>query len=337
MGIRVQHLVLDSGAFIRGYHLQHLAHKFYSVREVIEEIRDKETKQLLASLPFEITFTDAPQLDVKHVIDFSKKTGDYESLSAVDIKLLALTSYLQRIHVNEDHLGREPRKGTVVNGSHATGELIGLNPEEEAGEEEGWICPENVADVSAKMKNLQFGFDDGESVVTVACMTSDYAMQNVLLQMGLRLMSVDESRVIRRTNQYILRCFACGKTTDNMSKKFCPQCGNGGTLKRVSVTINESGEKEIHINFNRPISVKGTNKPIPAPKGGKHSANPVLVEDQPVPQQKPCRKALIEKKVTGTSIVDDPDYVLRSNPFAVNDVHSRAAKHNYVPRRRGNK
>ncbi len=40
--------------------------------------------------------------------EFSKKTGDYPSLSATDIKVLALTYQLELEHVGSQHLKKEP-------------------------------------------------------------------------------------------------------------------------------------------------------------------------------------------------------------------------------------
>lgn len=42
------------------------------------------------------------------VTEFSKKTGDYPSLSATDIKVLALTYQLELEHVGCQHLKKEP-------------------------------------------------------------------------------------------------------------------------------------------------------------------------------------------------------------------------------------
>lgn len=45
------------------------------------------------------------------VNEFSKKTGDYASLSLADIKVLALTYELEvEVQGNADHLNKEPRK-----------------------------------------------------------------------------------------------------------------------------------------------------------------------------------------------------------------------------------
>lgn len=40
--------------------------------------------------------------------EFSKKTGDYPSLSATDIRVLALTYQLELEHVGSQHLREEP-------------------------------------------------------------------------------------------------------------------------------------------------------------------------------------------------------------------------------------
>ena len=42
------------------------------------------------------------------VTEFTRKTGDYRSLSATDIRLLALTYQLEKRHVGVDHIKTEP-------------------------------------------------------------------------------------------------------------------------------------------------------------------------------------------------------------------------------------
>lgn len=46
--------------------------------------------------------------------EFSKKTGDYPSLSATDIKVLALTYQLEQEHVGAGHLRKEPEKKVLL-------------------------------------------------------------------------------------------------------------------------------------------------------------------------------------------------------------------------------
>lgn len=329
-GKKVEHLVLDSGAFISGSHIQDVGENMYTIREVIDEIKDKATRQRLMCLPYQLNFMEPDQRDIKFVIDFSKKSGHFDSLSVVDIKVLALVCQLQRTHVNSDHETKEPTKGSVVTtGSGKGPNIVGFtkltaeNDEEIDEDEEGWITPSNLAEMSAKMKAMQI--KEADEVPVVALMTVDFSMQNVTLQLGLKLVSVDE-RVIRTANKIILRCHACFKTTTDMSKKFCPHCGNLNTLKRVVVTVDEEGKQVIHINTKKPINIRGTKYSIPMPKGGQHSRDPVLVDGQRIPHNKATSAAAKERKLLKETVLEDPTYILRDNPFARHDVYSRAAR-----------
>ncbi|XP_060779235.1 RNA-binding protein NOB1 isoform X2 [Neoarius graeffei] len=177
----------------------------------------------------------------------------------------------------------------------------------------GWITPSNI-------KQIQM--DAGEwrlsENVTVGCVTTDFAMQNVLIQIGLNVMSVN-GMLIKHTRNYILRCHACFKTTTNMNKVFCPHCGNN-TLKKVAVTLREDSSMQMHFSSNpKVLNPKGKRYSLPLPQGGKHSNNPHLVEDQHFPQQRLSRKARAKTNVF------DPDYLAGSSPFSEHDIYSRAA------------
>lgn len=160
-----------------------------------------------------------------------------------------------------------------------------------------WITPKNVAEMkSACGKEVA-----EETVCRVACMSTDFAVQNVLKQINLNIAALD-GRIIKQMRTYILRCYGCFKTTSIMTKLFCPNCGHK-TLKRVAVSMNEQGQQVIHINLRRPLTAKGKNQSIPRPQGGKHSSNPILFEDQPIPKQMPSRVAR-----TKTNALDE-DYI----------------------------
>ncbi|XP_053208128.1 RNA-binding protein NOB1-like [Panonychus citri] len=395
-------LIVDSSGFINGFDIHELTENVVTLVDVIGEIKDRQTKERLSRLPYQIDFRDPDPEDVKIVSQFSRKTGDYASLSPVDLKLIALTYGLdvQAHGGKNDHLNKEPKiivtdnaralenvgpiklpgffnprkgnngneekteteKGNIKGSDEISGDgdrrdnenviidenenegncenlennLENQNDEREAGNEDSeeddddeddddpdsWITPNNLAAAEEAMKNLVLE----EDKCLVACMTSDFAMQNVLIQMGLKVASV-RGLVIKQARQFILRCHACYKTTCKMDKKFCPSCGNHGTLKRVSVVVNEKGEKVIQINFKRQISTRGTKYSLPMPKGGKHGNDPILFEDQRRPQNRPSKLTFEEKKALNcNSILSDPGYVIRSTPFALNDVYSRASK-----------
>ncbi|NXE70247.1 NOB1 protein, partial [Calcarius ornatus] len=199
--------------------------------------------------------------------------------------------------------------------SSADGASAGEEEEEdEESDDEGWITPSNLKEAQQDMGH----FDTAPVGVQVGCVTTDFAMQNVLLQMGLHVLAVN-GMLIRRARSYILRCHGCFRTTSDMTKVFCPHCGNK-TLKKVAVSVSEDGSLHMHFSRNpKVLNPRGLRYPLPAPQGGKHANNPHLVEDQRFPQQRLSRKARQKTNVF------DPDYLAGASPFAENDVHSRAA------------
>jgi RNA-binding protein NOB1 len=147
----------------------------------------------------------------------------------------------------------------------------------------GWITPDNVDEYTAYLQGTLHTESDEtpkykvNGHIKVFCMTSDFAMQNVLLQMGLNLISPD-GKTIRRVQQWVLRCFACFKICKDVTRLFCPMCGNH-TLRRVSYSVSKDGNV-IYNMPRRPISRRGMRYPIPKPKGGRHNKDLILSEAQ---------------------------------------------------------
>ncbi|MCO5596139.1 hypothetical protein L7F22_050199 [Adiantum nelumboides] len=137
--------------------------------------------------------------------------------------------------------------------------------------------------------------------MTVACMTGDYAVQNVLLQMGLSLVGLEGTR-IRQVKSWVLRCHACFKICKDSERKFCPQCGNP-TLLRTSVTSSDpqlgtSAGMQIHLKKNFQYKNRGTKFSLPLPKpgkaGGVQAGVPILREDQ-AEWQKALQRERVQK------------------------------------------
>ncbi|KAH7513953.1 hypothetical protein FEM48_Zijuj11G0037500 [Ziziphus jujuba var. spinosa] len=148
--------------------------------------------------------------------------------------------------------------------SHISDSVDASNEEDDDNSEQSWM-----------LRSL--------SESTVACITGDYAMQNVLLQMGLRLVAPGGMQ-IRQLHRWILKCHACYTVTAEIGRIFCPKCGNGGTLRKVAVTVGENG---IILADRRPrITLRGTKFSLPLPQGGRDAVtkNPILREDQ-LPQK----------------------------------------------------
>ncbi|KAL8678945.1 MAG: hypothetical protein Q9224_007074, partial [Gallowayella concinna] len=94
-------------------------------------------------------------------------------------------------------------------------------------------------------------------------------MQNVLLSMNLALLNTSLQRV-RNIKTFVLRCHACFGTTKDMSKQFCPRCGQP-TLTRVTCSTNSKGEFKLHLKKNMQWNHRGDRYSIPKPVPG--SAN----------------------------------------------------------------
>ncbi|XP_060109749.1 RNA-binding protein NOB1 [Heteronotia binoei] len=396
----VEHVVADAGAFLSGAPLQEIGRQIYTTREVVTEIRDKETRRRLALLPYQLHFRQPSPEYLRLVTEFSKKTGDYPSLSATDLQVLALTYQLEAEHVGLAHLKKEPahkvtlsatnqhpetpvhlagfhlpskaaacpkprrpegeKSPSVVTGQEPPGspgvedaafssfmfwrpplpsieedlrELLKAaggsmeqaqpkgpesaekdgSEEEDDDDDEGWITPSNIRQIQ---QDAGQGAEPAD--VLVGCLTTDFAMQNVLLQMGLHVLAVN-GLLIHHTRSYILRCHGCFRTTSEMTRLFCPHCGNK-TLKKVAVTVGSEGNLHMHFSRNpKVLNSRGLRYSLPAPQGGKHASNPQLVDDQRFPQQRLSRKARQKTDVF------DPDYLAGLSPFVENDIYSRAA------------
>lgn len=94
---QLEYLVLDAGALIRGHGLilYKTAKKIITVPDVLAEIRDSKSRELLLKLPFEIEERIPSQSAINFVANFAKKTGDYAAISKTDLRLIALTHMLE--------------------------------------------------------------------------------------------------------------------------------------------------------------------------------------------------------------------------------------------------
>lgn len=136
---------------------------------------------------------------------------------------------------------------------------------------DGWITPANVKKHQAKDMNSATVPISDDAKMQVATITTDFAMQNVLLQMNLNLLSTSLQRV-KKVKTWILRCHACFEKTKDMSKQFCSRCGKP-TLTRVSCTVNQNGKFTIHLKKNMQWNHRGDRfsipKPVPGAANGK--------------------------------------------------------------------
>ncbi|KAL9184550.1 hypothetical protein ACHAXT_012520 [Thalassiosira profunda] len=119
-----------------------------------------------------------------------------------------------------------------------------------------------------------------------ACATTDFAMQNVILQMNLELLSVDGVRV-RRLKTWVTRCGACftiyGNDAKNRSggRLFCDKCGSD-TLQRISASVDRNtGRLKLHMKKHYQHNTRGTKFALPkAGTANKYEGDLLLAEDQ---------------------------------------------------------
>lgn len=129
-----------------------------------------------------------------------------------------------------------------------------------------WITPSNLTQRQAKDAGLQTARTSNQQQMDVATMTIDFAMQNVLLQMNLHLLSTNMQR-IKHLSSKVLRCHACFNIVKQMDKQFCPRCG-GASLQRVSCSTNAKGEFRIHLAKNYQYNKRGDKYSVPKPIAG---------------------------------------------------------------------
>jgi len=344
-------VVLDSGAIIKGGRIERLGNKFWTIQEVLGEVRDSNARMVLDTLPFELEVISVDPEALAFVTKFSKLTGDFQRLSNVDLKVMALTYQLEKRFNGVEHLNDKPRPAKVPRPQEEKpaeeegekkeegaqqaaeeeggreGEDVGEGGEEEEEEEidptefervpltgredtasqgeaasqsaasiasserrrkaeasalpgwfngdddeAGWITPDNLADQSISTMAQRT-----EEDLHVACATLDFAMQNVLLQIGLEVVDID-GMVVKQTKQFVLKCHACFKICLDTSKTFCPSCGNA-TMMRVSKWVKADGT----VTYSKGIknfSTRGTRYTLPLPQQGRAKDDLVLREDQ---------------------------------------------------------
>lgn len=140
--------------------------------------------------------------------------------------------------------------------------------------EGAWITPSNLhkhARPAAAASDAPLPIESA-----IACITTDYAMQNVLLQLGCRLLNL-RGRSIRSIRSWMKKCHACDALSPDMSREFCDRCGHHSMI-RVNVTVNAAGLVRFW-HGTRHLNLRGTIYSIPRPRAGRHAANLKLSED----------------------------------------------------------
>lgn len=200
-----------------------------------------------------------PQTDTKSVKSENEASGDLEN-DSVEEKL-----------DKPKILSAAFNYSTVVNDD--------IENEEDSDNDDGWVTVENIR----RLNNVVDRSDEVEEEVipgSVAIASTDYSVQNVSIQMGLKALSCDGFR-IRNVKMWGKICRGCFHSTRETEKIFCPKCGNA-TLDRVPITLDADGRMIIHDGRRRKTNLRGTVYSIPKYKGGhgRGTKNILLSEDE---------------------------------------------------------
>jgi RNA-binding protein NOB1 len=136
----------------------------------------------------------------------------------------------------------------------------------EGSDNEGWITPSNLKKHQEKDASGSTKPSKAPQRMEVVLITSDFAMQNVLLRMNLNLMSPNLQR-IRQLKSWVLRCHACFYISKDMTKQFCSRCGKP-TLIRTSCSTDKDGNFKVHLKKNMQWNTRGNVYSIPKPVAG---------------------------------------------------------------------
>ncbi|KAJ6261594.1 hypothetical protein Dda_4264 [Drechslerella dactyloides] len=146
-----------------------------------------------------------------------------------------------------------------------------------------WITPDNLAVHLTSDGTISMPAKT-DTAVTTACCTSDFAMQNVLLQLHIQLFSPATMSRITSVKSHVLRCHACFKIVRDGTRQFCPSCGQPA-LTKVTCSTDADGVFRIHLKKNWQWNNRGNVFSMAKPQHGTPSMkgvreNIVLSEDQ---------------------------------------------------------
>ena len=95
-------------AIVKGIRLERLAEEAVTIPEVLREIKDKQARHTLATLPFELKVRDPDEASIKAVRRFARLTGDLGALSDPDVRCIALHLMLENEAHGLAHVRSEP-------------------------------------------------------------------------------------------------------------------------------------------------------------------------------------------------------------------------------------
>ncbi|KAL0222236.1 hypothetical protein RCL1_002090 [Eukaryota sp. TZLM3-RCL] len=122
--------------------------------------------------------------------------------------------------------------------------------------EDDWITMETVT-----------SSNQSKPILDVAVMTNDYALQNLLMHLNIPIISSGGKR-IHSVKISCLLCTTCETPTREMTKLFCPRCGNN-SLIRVGLVVGHDGVARLPRKFKFIPRLRHSIFPVPLPTTDK--------------------------------------------------------------------
>ncbi|KAK8844704.1 hypothetical protein IAR55_006553 [Kwoniella newhampshirensis] len=223
---------------------------------------------------------------------------DEEKVGADTDDVEEVTQSMEQVLFDSQPTSKERREAdsvdtSVIDDAPSSTSIIQQIPEpqpqdqEEDDESDGgeWINPSNLTTHRSRDLGLITPSGSAAKPPAVACMTGDFAVQNVLLGMGLGLVG-EGGKKISKVKSWVLRCHACFRVCKDSSKRFCPSCGNATLMRTTVTTDSKTGKQSLHLKKNFQYHTRGTKFSIPDPKMGrskgqlKGGSGLILREDQ---------------------------------------------------------
>ena len=138
-----------------------------------------------------------------------------------------------------------------------------------------WITPTNLeAHIAHDINPSTSRQQPAKKPIEVATLTTDNALQNLLLRINLHILSTATLTRIKHLRTTVLRCHGCFNVIKDTTKQFCPRCGQA-TLTRVAASTNSKGEFQVHLKKNWQWNHRGERYSIPKPVAGTASGKKV--------------------------------------------------------------
>ncbi len=207
---------------------------------------DEVDSQITAITSEERAFTEPN----REIVDVEKEDSEQSNERKCEENEKVESEHLENQQENKEHVNIEEPK---VNDSskEANERIVEENPEVEKKEQnnkeenvfdendEEWITIENIDKKLHSNTLLKPEEENDKTKYMISIISSDFALQNIALKMGILINSIDGIRITRIKN-YILKCYACNTFNFDTSRLFCEFCGYT-TLMKIGYTVSDDG------------------------------------------------------------------------------------------------